>query len=441
MIRLKVAETSNGLEFVHGRQRCPVEWPEGTWSALPPTLRATLADNLAHLLTIDLPFAAGASGIALDRPRPCFWTQFRVMVLGGIPQAVERSKRSTTKTLEKFRALRYEFSSDVPRMPAAPRCETRERAVVIFSPDADSLATLGLAREMGLDPIALGIDDGASPAKSRALVSALDALKAAGFGAELIVNRAGALVGKKPAQLGCMHESSAAALLALPVAYAASARYISVPADQDNNFSFANHDGFLTYPAFDRTSGWVIQLDLLTRTLTEGAIRTMSLVEPLTGFGVMRTLAQRYPGLAKMLLDCEAPGKSGACADCAACARAGLFARAAGAEAGSVGPCRAMTDARDARFYAIFGGRDVAPRDLSEEAREQEELAFYLAIARGFKGPLVRRFKARFHDELRRDDLLARHLSLFPPGTVATDLRERLLRILREATGQAKTLF
>ena len=449
MIRLKVSETSRGLVFVHGRARYPIDWPAGVWKKLPASFRAVLTDNLAHLLTIDLPFVRDASGVELNRRRPCFWAQYRTMVMGGVPQAVETCADRTTKTLERFRTFRYEFAGDVPRPLSSQAWPARERAVVLFSSGKDSLATLGLAREMGLDPVPVYVDDTVSPAENRLKRERVEELRAMGLPAQIVTNRVEQLDGPalrrgKECGFGRLHRMTALTLLALPVARAVEARFIALGCEQDMNFSFANKDGFLTYPSFDRTSGWVLQLDLLTRTLTGGAVRTMSLVEPLTGFAVMKVLLGRYPDLATLMVSCEsldASSKARGCGSCPKCARATLAMLALGADPASVGLPRSMMDARDGRYYAVFDGRETDTLDRSAEAKEQQELAFHLAIDLGLKGPLARRFSARCQDRLCRDDLLSKHLALFPAGTVPSDLRERLLRILREATGQMKTLF
>jgi hypothetical protein len=41
------------------------------------------------------------------------------------------------------------------------------------------------------------------------------------------------------------------------------------------NFTFVNKDGFLTYPSFDQTSSWTMELDSMSRSLTGGAVRVI----------------------------------------------------------------------------------------------------------------------------------------------------------------------
>ncbi len=442
MIQVKVAETSRGLVFTHGRSRYPLEWPAGMWSKLPGRFRAVLADNLAHALTISTPLVADAEGVRLDRPRPCFWAQYRTMVLGGIPQAVEIYRgESTTKTLERFRALRYEFARDLPRLPSMKPWSTKPRAVVLFSSGKDSLTTLGLAREMGLDPVPVYVDDTVSPTENRLKRARVERLRGMGFPAQLIVNRVEQLNDferwrRRETCLGYTHLITGFALLALPVARAFRARYIALGNEQDLSFTFTNKDGFLTYPSFDQTSGWMMQLDMMTRMLTGGTVRAMSLIEPLTDFAVMKVLAERYPELAALQVSCDgldASVRPRWCEACSKCAATWLCLRALGVDPASVAFTREFVSARDARYFALFEGHDADHYERTAESKEQQELAFHLAIERGLKGPLVRRFRARFHDGRRRDELLAKYLALRPPGTVPVELREDLLGILRDA--------
>jgi hypothetical protein len=442
VIPLRVTETSRGLVFAHRRSRYPLQWPPGVWKKLPAECRAVLADNLAHVLSIDIPLVAHKQGVVLNRPRPCFWAQYRTMVLGGIPQAVEIYREPTTRTLERFRGMRYEFAGDVPRVPPSRPWPTRRRAVVLFSSGKDSLTTLGLAREMGLDPVPVYIDDTVSPTENRLKRERVKELRAMGFPAQLVVNRVEELNdferwGRPETCLGYLHLITSFALIALPIARAFRARYVVLGNEQDMNFTFTNKDGFLTYPSFDQTSGWTMQLDMMTRALTGGAVRTMSLIEPLTDFAVTKVLVERYPELARRVVSCDGLDASDEprwCAECSTCARMAMYLRALGLDPAEAGLTRPMTAAKDARYYGVFDGRDTDHHERTVEAKEEQELAFHLAIERGLSGPLAKRFRAKFRDGRRRDALLAKYLALRPAGTVPAELRPQLLRILADAT-------
>ena len=441
MIAVRVAQTSRGLMFAQGRSRYPLQWPAGMWGKMPAAFRDVLADNLAHLLTIDVPLVAQKHGVHLNRPRPCFWSQFRTMELGGIPQALEIYRECTTHALERFRAMRYEFAGDVPRMPPRDPWPSKPRVVVAFSSGKDSLATLGLAREMGLDPIPVYIDDTVSPSENLIKRRHLRRLADMGYPAQLVVNRVERLNdferwGKGETCLGYLHLLTSFALIALPIAHAFRARYIAVGCEQDMNFTFANKDGFLTNPSFDQTSGWVMQMDMMTRALSGGAVRTMSLIEPLTGFAVSKLLAERYPELARLQVSCDrldASDEPRWCGACPTCAQTSMALRALGRDPVDVGLPRPMISERDARYYNVFDGAATDQDERTRESKEQQELAFYLAIERGLTGPLVKRFRARFRGGSRRDELAAKYLALYPPGTVPAELRSRLLAVLRDA--------
>lgn len=440
MLSIHVSQTSHGLVFRRGRKRYPLSWPAGVWTKLPRGFRDVLTDHLAHLLTIDLPLVAKADGVKLNRTRPVFWSQFRTMVLGGIPQAVEVYPPTTTEVLERFRATRYEFAGDVPVIPSRKARKTRERAVVLFSSGKDSLASLGLAREMGLDPVPLYIDDTVSPRENRIKRSHLRRLAKMGFPARLVTNRVEQLndfmnwTGEETC-LGYMHMVTGFALIALPVAHALRARYIVLGNQQDMNFPFVNADGFLTYPSFDQTSAWTMQIDRMTRALTGGTVRTLSLIEPLTNLGVMKLLTGRYPELARLMVSCDSLDASDEprwCQDCSKCARLALMMRAVGADPAAVGIRRDLMNAGDASLYAVFDGRHTDNYERSREAVEEQKLCFMLAIERGLTGPLADLFKSRF-GRRGRAKLLEKFLHLYPPGTVPVELRSPLMHILNEA--------
>ena len=442
MLAINVTETPRGLLFRHGRKRYNLNWPQGLWKRLPKRFREVLTDHLAHLLTIDVPLVAEADGVELNRARPCFWAQFRTMSLGGIPQAIEAYPPPTTAVLDRFRRMRYVFSSLVPRIPPRTSWRTRRRAVVLFSSGKDSLTSLGLAREMGLDPVPVYIDDTVSPGENRIKRRHLSRLGRMGFPAQLVTNRVEQLndfnnwTGEETC-LGYMHMVTGFALIALPIARAFRARYIVLGNQQNMNFPFVNKDGFHTYPSFDQTSNWTMQIDRMTSVLTGGAVRTVSLIEPLTNVGVMKVLFERYPDLGKLLVCCDSLDASTEprwCQKCSKCARLALILRALGVDPERVGIREKMLSPSHARLYAVFGGGETDNYERSTEAREEQALCFMLAGERGLTGPLVDRFRKQF-GRRGKAKLLKKFLKLYPAGTVAMELREGLLRILKEALG------
>ena len=311
MIKLGVKETVRGLLFRQGRKRCELAWPRGMWRKLPARFREVLGDHLAHLLTIDLPLAAGAEGVEINRARPCFWGEFNTLMLGSIPQAAGTRPRSTTRVLKAFRGIHYRFTTDVPKVPPRRTWKTKPRAVVLFSEDKGSVASLGLARDMGLDPVAVYVDDTVSPGERRIQRSRLEMLKRMGIPAEVVTNEVERLIepgGRKRGgvRLGPMHRVTASVFLALPVAHALGARYIILGNPQAVNLPFVNQEGFYTYPCFDRTSSWTMQMDGMMRMLTGGGVRVLSLVEPLTLAAVTKLILSHYPQFLDLILspDC-----------------------------------------------------------------------------------------------------------------------------------------
>ena len=410
---------------------------------MPRRFREVLTDHLAHLLTIDLPLVAGAEGVRLNRPRPCFHAAFRTLTLGSIPQAVEAYPPTTPEVLEQFRRTWYLFAGDVPRMPPRRPRKTKPRAIVLFSSGKDSLASLGLAREMGLDPVPLYIDDTVSPSENRIKRKHLRKLAAMGFRPQLVTNRVERLndfmnwTGEESC-LGYMHMVTGFALIALPVALALGARYLILGNQQNMNFPFVNKDGFHTYPSFDQTSGWTLQIDRMVRMLTANAVRAASLIEPLTNLGVMKLLVERYADLAELMVSCDSLDASTEprwCQDCSKCARLAMMMRAFGWDPSRVGVRRDMLQASDGPLYRIFDGKKTDNYERSTEAREEQMLAFLLAVERGLEGPLVARFRRGVGRQAKRNRaaLVNKFLTLYPAGTVPVELRPNLLHILNDA--------
>ncbi|HUU43504.1 MAG TPA: hypothetical protein VMX57_06975, partial [Planctomycetota bacterium] len=285
----------------------------------------------------------------------------------------------------------------------------------------------------------LYIDDTVSPAENRIKRAHLKRLAATGVATQLVTNRVEQLndfmnwTGEESC-LGYMHMVTGFALIALPVALAHRAQYIVLGNEQDMNFPFVNKDAFHTYPSFDQTSNWTMQIDRMTRLLA-GGVRTMSLIEPLTNLGVTQLLARRYPDLASLEVSCDsldASDETRWCQACSKCARLSLMMRAVGADPSTVGIRRDMMRRTDAGLYRVFDGRGVDNYERSALMKEEQQLAFMLAIENGLTGPLVDRFKKEF-GRRGRAKLLAKFMKLYPAGTVPMELRGRLMGILEEA--------
>jgi hypothetical protein len=94
-----------------------------------------------------------------------------------------------------------------------------------------------------------------------------------------------------------------------------------------------------------------------------------------------------------------------------------------------------MLDEHDADVYALFGGSKVDNYERSDEAKEEQMLAFLLADERGVQGELMKRFRREFGTRARhlRERLVGKFMRPYPMGTVPGDLRERLTAILTDA--------
>ena len=437
MLRINVNETTRGLVFKHGRKRYPLDWPAGVWKKCPKAFREVLADHLAHLLTMDVPLVAPAEGVTLNRTRPAFWQLFRTLALGSIPQAVEVYPPSTAEVLERFRRTRYVFANDLPEPPPRSSRRMRPRAVVLFSAGKDSLASLGLARELGLDPIPVYIDDTVSPSENRIKKAHLRKLAAMGMKPQLVTNRVEQLndfetwTGDESC-LGYMHMVTGFALIALPVAVAHRAQYIVLGNQQNMNFGFLNKDGYWTWPSFDQTLYWMKQQDAMVRVLSGGATGVVSVIEPLTNIAIMRVLFHEYPEIAKYLVSCDSLDASDEprwCHNCNKCARLQLLIRAAGADPARVGFHHDLLELRHKRLYRLFDGRNVDHYEQSAEARDEQLLAFFMAWQNGTSGPLMVQFERDLLAEAmeREDELQRRFFTFYRPGSIPDRLRRRVL--------------
>ena len=304
-------QTAHGLHLTCGERRLGLRYPAPIWRAYPRAAKDVLTDNLAHLLTINMPLVSGAEAVRYNTAAPIFKPLFDNMVVGGIPGAVESYADSTPERIRQFLNVRYVFESDEPKRPAPPKADTRERAVVALSCGKDSLLSLAVCRELGLDPVPVYINDTVSPTENKLkLRLARRIAKELGLDLQIVTNAIEQINdfdtwGEDEGCLGYMHMVTGFCLVLLPIARYFRARYIVLGNQQNMNFGFTNKDGYRTWPSFDQTSWWTKQQDAMVRRLSGGATQVMSVIEPLTNIGIMRLLFRRYQGFAKYLVSCD----------------------------------------------------------------------------------------------------------------------------------------
>ena len=112
-----------------------------------------------------------------------------------------------------------------------------------------------------------------------------------------------------------------------------------------------------------------------------------------------------------------------------------MMIRAVGADPSQVGFHNRLLRTKHKKLYRLFDGRAVDGYERSDEARDEQLLAFLAAWRGGTRGPLMSYFEADFLPEAaaREDDLRSKFLGLYEPMTVPQRLRKRVLTLYERA--------
>ena len=398
--------TRNGLTLKTPRGVYSLIYPVDVWGAYPKNIKSVLIDNLALLLTINLPLVGGLKEVNYNTSMPFFLPFFFEIITESIPSAIEDYPYSTESILKRFLNIDFCFKEEAVKIPAyRPNFNFREKAIVPLSFGKDSLLTLALAFELGLEPVGVYINDTVSPREDKIkLKAAREISKEFGFKIHVVTNHIEKLNDfefwdKDETCLGYMHMLTGFCFMLLPFVHFYKAKYILVGNQQDMNFAFKNKDGYRTHPSPDQRSKWMRLQSAAISLMTAGQVRVLSIIEPLTNIAIIKLLHTHYPKLGKYEISCDsldASRQSRWCCNCAKCARLVLFMKAFGIDTKKIGLKKDLFNKSHKKLYSLFNGAEVDVYERSIQAKMQQLLAFYLAYERGEEGALIDRFKKDF---------------------------------------------
>ncbi len=345
-MELNCRKTENGLAIECKNRIFHLSYPRDIWKSYPDGVKETLFENLAHFLTINLPLVAGIKNLKYNTPSPLFKTFFDSVVINSLPGAVENYDIQTEDVIKQFMEIDYEFDGHEATLPSYDNSELGERAVVTLSCGKDSLLSLAVCNEIGLNPVAVYINDTVSAVENVIKIDSGERLcKEHGIGFYVVENEIERLNDfefwkSMESCIGYTHMVTSFCLIALPFSHYFKAKYIVEGNQKNMEFRFTNKDGFFTYPSFDQSIRWVKEQDKLVKIMTNRKASVMSVIEPLTNIAIMRILHKRYENFGKYEISCDDlydTKENRWCHGCSKCARLSLLMKANGIDIRTVG--------------------------------------------------------------------------------------------------------
>ncbi|MEM5793389.1 MAG: hypothetical protein QXY45_03495 [Candidatus Aenigmatarchaeota archaeon] len=360
-MKLLFKRNNSGFSIKFKKRKFYLRYPSKIWSEYPEEIKDVFIDNVAHLLTINLPLISGSRKIIYNTSAPIFRSFFQSVVINSIPAAVDDYNFVTDDVIKKFLNVQYEFKDYKVKIPSIDY-QSLERALLSLSFGKDSLLSLGLCNEIGLNPVSVYINDTVSPAENRIKLKLIKKISEEfELKFHVVRNEIEKLNdfefwNQDESCIGYSHMMSGFCFISLPFAYYYKTRYIVLGNHQNMNFGFYNKDGFLTYPSFDQTRLWMKQQDIMIRLMTSGKSQIMSVIEPLTNIFIIRILHKRYNNIGKYQISCDLLSKFNRnrwCHNCSKCARISILMKANNIDTKSVWVLGATYWIKSTRIYIV----------------------------------------------------------------------------------------
>lgn len=439
-MNLSCKNTPYGLLVKFQNKKYRLKYPKKIWLSYPQ--KNILTDNLVHLMTINLPLVAGFKEIKYSTSLPLFSSQFFEMLLRDIPASVHDHDISAAEKIKEFMNINYQFRDYNVKLPSY-NADYEERAIIPLSIGKDSLLTLGICNEIGLNPVSVYINDTISPAENRFKIKNSKALtKKLKLKHYIIENQLQKLNdfdywNKDCTDLGYSHMITGFCFAALPFCHYHKAKYIVLGNQRNMNYSFLSKDGFTSYPSFDQRKESTKLHDSMIRQMTNNQATVLSVIEPLTNLAIIKILYSRYPHLADYTMSCDCLDVSKEkrwCHDCNKCARLSLMMQAFNVNPKKVGFRKNLLDRKHKQLYVLFNGKEVDHYEKSHQARDEQLLAFYLAYRNNTKGHLMDLFKKKFLKEAqqREDELLKGFMTIHDAISIPRKIKPNVLSIYKE---------
>lgn len=349
-LRVGARPTSRGFAVVVDGEDFLVEFPEPIWSGTPPGLRQALIEHLTLATTHFLPLVLGKAAIAYDVPLPVFESVLFQNQIFDMTMVEQADGVEPAEYLRAFHNLALEFPRAEGTLPGPgdwPQPSEPETAIVPFTFGKESLATVALCLELGIEPILVYCQEPAHPHEEDYKRARLQEFgERFGVEAHFVTYgpglfRYGAAFGREvPTELGWGSQTTQLALVALPFAVARGAGLILIGNEHSNNDG-GIRQGWRTFSSIDQSSAWTPRQSNLIRALTGGRTRVSSSLEPLEEINVFHLLHHRYPEIGRYQFSCSAeqPLRAGSqwCHACYKCVRMYLFAMVCGVDPRSIG--------------------------------------------------------------------------------------------------------
>jgi len=421
-----------------------IEYPEIIWQNFLEE-RDFFLDNIAYLNTVCIPLVSDKKKLFYNTSKPFFKNEFDASIIKDIPSAVEEYKPSAAEIKNKFKKTKYIFSNSKIKKPIF-KGKPQDRAIIPFSCGKDSLLTLAVCNEIGLNPVLLYINDTVSPSENKLKLKFVKKISKSKKLTYVIAKNElenlndFAFWLKPEADIGYSHMIISFCFLSLPVAKHFNSSLVVLGNEFDLNDTLISKDGIKCYPSFDQTIEGTKRLSRIIKKATQNKVGVTSVISPLYDLAIMKILHERYPSFGKFQSSC--PGLDGSkekrwCQKCSDCVRFAVYMLANNLNPKTIGIKKDLFDKKLKKHHAIFG-KSKKGRYEKASGDEQLKFAYYLAYKNGARGDLMELFKEKFYDEIKQNEkkLYKKYFSINNSSAIPDKIRKKVISIYQEELGK-----
>ncbi|MBN2422837.1 hypothetical protein JXB41_06425 [Candidatus Woesearchaeota archaeon] len=445
---------SKGIVLSVNEIKYALEFPSEVWMNFPIEHKKIFADNYAFLKSLHLPrFFEDYEKIEYKTSFPLFKSQIYNCMLNNLAFSADVDNASSAEYIKGFLNLEFGFNGYKKDSLPDYKEELQEKAVVAMSFGKDSLLSYGLAKEIGLEPVPIMSVDNDCPVENKYKINISKIFsKETGTKIGLITNNTSLIHRPKywkipNTEWGFGHLITEYVFNTMPFAHYLNSKYIVLGNEKSCDDSYINKEGYLSYPVYDQSSEWLLELTKFAKSMTNNQMQVISLIEPLYELAVLKILHNRYPELGKYQMSCfpdeNEYGKHHYwCGACSKCARIYILLRANKILPKRIGFKTDMLDMKHKNLYSIFGvekkeGASVG-YDTSGCGRDEQLYAFYLAYKNGAKGKLIDLFKKEHLHEAkeREEEFYKKFYGIHKSKTIPEHILTKLIPIFKEELGK-----
>ena len=418
-----------------------ITYPEKVWKAYPKELKEVLRDNLALSSTYFVPQMLKLDGASYDSAKPLGESFFFKNGLYDMSTSAHTDGATAISYLKRFVNTTASFKSNEVRIPKNIHMgnpDGSRRMMVPFTFGKESLLTVAVAREIGIQPHLMYVVEPAHMHEAKHKEALMDSFfKKTGLSVNVVTYGPGRIryggLWKKNTELGWGLQTTEYVMLSLPFLNYWNIGYVALGNEQSCKEASIDNEGFLTYwTAYDQHPAWTPQQGLLASLMLGKGVRVLSLVEPLQELGEVAVLHRRYPGLAQFQTSCLAiDGKANAnrwCQNCEKCACMYTFLIAAGVDPKGIGFTEDLFDRAHMPLYKkLFSESNSSYYAVEEEMH----LALYLAIKRGYTGAVLDAYKKKVLPKARKmmGEYIDQFFGIHDAPNLPASLRSKIIPI------------